>query len=334
MITRHPIRQRFETALTRMAFHVIPRLPRSVVVRLARLAGPVGYWSSSKLRHIGLANLDLAFGATRTPQEKRAILRRAFSSFALVTLDAFWFSRDSVARINRLVSFAPEFDRLFQHKPHICITAHYGNWEVMGMAINTRGFQLHSVAKPLKNPAVDALFIEARRPTGQKIIRRQGAMRGLLKAVLAGEKVALVLDQNTRMAEGGRFFPFFGLPVLVSTAPAALAIKTRTDFFLGMMTPQADGSYRGEFGMEIPITPYLNQDLEVGAEALTRDVTRMLENFLREKPDHWLWMYKRWKYIPGDVDPSRYPFYARRSLANPQPNTPPQTQKNQTKPET
>lgn len=311
MKSRHPIRSRFETVMTWVAFRTIPHLPRRVIAALARFFGRLGYWFSPTLRHIGQANLDLAFGDTRTREEKNLILRRAFTSFSLVMLDAFWFSRDSHARITRHVSFDPSFDGLFQDKPHICVTAHYGNWEVMGMAINTRGYQLHSVAKPLKNPEVDELFIDARRRTGQQIIRRQGAVRGLLKAVLAGEKVALVLDQNTRKSEGGRYYPFFGRPVLVSTAPAALALKTKTDLFVGMMTPQGDGNYRGDFALEIPIAPYLAMNTEAATDALTLKVTRVLEDFLREKPDHWLWMYKRWKYVPEGEDRARYPYYAR-----------------------
>ncbi len=311
MSSRHPIRARLETAATRWSFKLIPHLPRRAVVVLARFAGMLGYRFSPKLRRIGEANLDLAFGDQRSKAEKADILRRSFQSFALVMLDAFWFSHDSEARIARWVRFNPEFETLFKAKPHICVTAHYGNWEVMGMAINSQGYQLHSVAKPLKNREVDEQFIAARRRTGQQIIRRQGAVRGLLRAVLAGDKVALVLDQNTRVSEGGRYVPFFGLPVLVSTAPAALAIKTKTDLFVGMMTPQPDGSYLGDFGREIPIAPYLDMEPEAAALALTAHVTEILEQFLREQPRHWLWTYKRWKYVPANWEQGGYPFYAR-----------------------
>lgn len=312
MSHRHPIRARLENVATRWSFKLVPHLPRCAVVRLSRIAGSLAFRFSPKLRRIGEANLDLAFGDQRSQREKHRILRRSFQSFALVMLDAFWFSRDSEARIARWVRFNPAFETLFKSKPHICVTAHYGNWEVMGMAINSRGYQLHSVAKPLKNPEVDEQFIAARRRTGQQIIRRQGAVRGLLRAVLAGDKVALVLDQNTRISEGGRFFPFFDRPVLVSTAPAALALKTKTDLFVGMMTPQPDGSYLGDFGLELPVEPYLEMEAEAATDALTARVTGVLEDFLRRQPDHWLWTYKRWKYLPEGESPARYPFYARR----------------------
>lgn len=310
MNQRHPIRARFEIGLTRMAFIVIPRLPRSFIVKLSRILGRLALMFSPKLTRIGRANIDLAFGDTKSRREKHQLLRHAFNSFALVTLDAFWFSRDSAARIARHVRFEPCFNPLFDAKPNVCVTAHYGNWEVMGMAITARGFPLHSVAKPLKNAAVDDLFIEARRRTGQQIIPRRGAVRGMLKALLHGDKVALVLDQNTREQEGGKFYPFFGLPVLVSTAAAALAIKTKINIFIGMMTPQLDGDYVGDFGKLIAVDAFVSDPFDHAVDALTLQVTRELEDFLRARPDHWLWMYKRWKYIPPGSDAARYPFYA------------------------
>ncbi|HMO51568.1 MAG TPA: hypothetical protein PKE26_01820 [Kiritimatiellia bacterium] len=311
MTVRHPIRAKFETGLTRLAFSILPRLPRPVVVRLSRFFGAAAYRFSRKLRRIGQANLDLAFGDGKTATEKNRILRHSFQSFALVLLDTFWFSRDSAARIARHVHFSPNFDVLFQHKPHLCVTAHYGNWEVLGMAVTARGFPLHSVAKPLKNPEVDRLFIDARRRTGQQIIRREGAVRSMFRILQGGGKIALVLDQNTRLSEGGRFFPFFGVPALVAVAPAALAIKTRTDLFIGMLAPDRSGDYHDHHGQEIAIAPYLEGDPDTAAEALTSRITNQLEVFLRENPDHWLWTYKRWKYRPEGEPADRYPFYAR-----------------------
>lgn len=314
MNRRYPIRARVETALTRLGFRIIPYLPRRAVVRLAGLFGTLGYRFSRKLSRIGETNLDLAFGATRTAEEKRRILRSSFRSFSLVLLDAFWFSHRTEERIARWVSFDASFDVLFKSQPHICVTAHYGNWEVLGMAVTARGFPLHSVAKPLKNPEVDAMFIEARHKNGQKIVRREGAVRTLLRILQQQGKIALVLDQNTKLSEGGIFVPFFGLPVPVSTAPAGLALKTGANIFIGMLTPQADGSYVGEHGLELDIAPYRAEDSGVAVRILTERITTELESILRSHPEHWLWTYKRWKYVPPGDNPERFPYYRRNAV--------------------
>ncbi|HMO03023.1 MAG TPA: hypothetical protein PKC67_07755 [Kiritimatiellia bacterium] len=314
MNRRYPIRARAETALTRLGFRIIPHLPRRGVVALANVFGTLGYRFSRTVRRIGETNLDLAFGTSKTRAEKQRILRSSFRSFSLVLLDAFWFSHRTEERIARWVTFDQSFDVLFNPRPHICVTAHYGNWEVLGMAVTARGYPLHSVAKPLKNPEVDAMFIEARHKNGQKIVRREGAVRTLLRILQQQGKIALVLDQNTKLAEGGIFTPFFGLPVPVSTAPAGLALKTGANIFIGMLTPQPDGSYIGEHGLELDITPYQTGDTSVAVRTLTERITAELESILRVKPDHWLWTYKRWKYVPPGDDPARFPYYRRNAI--------------------
>jgi len=314
MKRRNPIRGPLETALTRIGFLVLPRLPRRVILLLAKTFGWFAYHFSRRLNRVGFTNLDIAFHDEKTKREKKRILRQSYQSFALVLMDTFWFSRNTSSRINRWVSFTPSFDVLFQPKPHICVTAHYGNWEVLGMAVTERGYPLHSVAKRLKNPKVDAMFIEARHKNGQKIVRRDGAVRTLLRILMQQGKVGLVMDQNTKMSEGGQFVPFFGLPVLVSTTVAGLALKTGADIVVGIMTPQPDGSYLGDHAVEIPIAPYLSWENANAVTEVTRRITEELERILRLQPEHWLWTYKRWKYVPSGEDPEKFPFYRRNAV--------------------
>jgi lauroyl/myristoyl acyltransferase len=264
-----------------------------------------------RLCRVGRINLGIAYPQQLSRREMNRILRRSFQSFSRLLLDTFWFSRHTDERIQTYVRFDPSFDCLFHTKAHVCVTAHYGNWEVMGMAVTARGFPLHSVAKPLKNPEVDQLFIEARLKNGQKIVRRDGAVRTLMRVLKEDGKIALVMDQNTTIKEGGLFVPFFGLPVLVSSAAAALALKTRTDIFIGMMTPQPDGTYLGGHGREIAVADYASLPPDEAILRLTERITRETETIIRHHPEYWLWFYKRWKYVPAGDDPSRFPYYSR-----------------------
>ena len=85
----------------RVGLVVLPRLPRGLVLALARMMGWAGYVCSQRSRRLGLENLDLAFGTTKSPAEKRRILRHSLQNFSLVMLDLLWFTRDSAARMER-----------------------------------------------------------------------------------------------------------------------------------------------------------------------------------------------------------------------------------------
>ncbi|NOU36528.1 MAG: lysophospholipid acyltransferase family protein [Kiritimatiellaceae bacterium] len=301
------LRRPFETAAFRVALAVIPRLPRRVILALAWAGGNLGFLFDRSGRQIGLANLDIAFGLSKSPEEKRTILRHSFITFTRTLLDVIWFGTKSKERLNRYVKPDDSVQRLFCGKNQICVTAHFGNWEVAGQNMALHDFPFYSIAMPVKNPAVDRLLIERREVTGQKIIPREGALRKMLGVLRGGGKVAFLVDQNTEEHEGGIWVDFFGLPVPVTPAPAALAVKTGSEIFIGFCEPLCGGHYRF-YITEIIVPPKTAS--EETTRALTQQIMSAIERQVGNYPEHWLWMYKRWKIKNRSVNPERYPFYA------------------------
>ena len=304
------IRKKIEIALTHAACWLIAPLPRRAVLALARALGTLGYHLSGRLKAVGRANLDLVFGNRLSPREKTRILKASCGTFALVTLDVAWFSRNTAARVNACTTFEREpAEVIGGGKPYICITGHFGNWEVLGLAAALRGYPLASVATPLKNHVVDQLFRREREATGQIIIDRTGAVRSMLRILKDGGRVALLLDQNTQLNEGGVFVDFFGVPATVSAAGASLAYRTGTGIAFGFSIPDADGCYHIHIPPVIVPPPYRRENADQTILELTQRITRVYEEMIRAHPECWLWMYKRWKHVrPGDAR-DRYPFY-------------------------
>ncbi|MFA7368634.1 MAG: lysophospholipid acyltransferase family protein [Kiritimatiellales bacterium] len=300
-------RRPFETAGFRAALAIIPQLPRRAVLSLAWLGGNIGFLFNRRGRRIGLANLDVAFGSTKTPAEKKAILRAACITMTRTFMDVIWFGNHSQERLAKYVELDDSVKPFLCSKNQICITAHFGNWEVIGLMMATHGFPLHSIAMPVKNPAVDQLLIARREVTGQKIIPREGALRKLLAVLRNNGKTAFLVDQNTKESEGGIWVNYFGLPVPVTLAPAALAVKTGSEILIGFCAPQRGGRYR-VYATETIIPPATAGE-EV-THALTQQILSAIEREVSRHPEHWLWMYKRWKIKNRSVNPERYPFYA------------------------
>ncbi len=299
---------RFEAALARLGLLLIPLLSRRSILKLASILGTIAFLVSPHLRRVGRANLDLALAGSASDDDKRRILRASFRSFALTILDTFWFSRDTASRIDRYVKFAPGGERVLVERPQICITAHLGNWEVLGMTMSHRGFPLLSVAAPLSNPDVDTLFNRLRVVSGQRVMSKHGVVRALLKTLKDGGKIALVLDQNTKPSEGGIFIDFFGLPVPVASAAAGLSIKTGAEVLVGGCLPQPDGTYLVPEPQPIPMPPVGGDDT---ISTRTRAITEAIEQWVRRYPQCWLWTYKRWKYVAPWRKREEYPFYAK-----------------------
>ncbi len=304
------LRRPFETAAFRAGLAIIPRFPRRVILGLAWLGGNLGFLFDTRGKRIGQANLDIAFGDTKTPAEKRAILRSAYITMSRTFLDVIWFGTHSEKRSKKYVALDSSVQQFLCPKSQICITAHFGNWEIIGQIMATHGFPLHSIAMPVKNPEVDRLLIARREVTGQKIIPREGALRKLLSVLRAGGKTAFLVDQNTEESEGGIWVNYFGLPVPVTSAPAALAVKTGSEILIGFCAPQRGGRYRVYVTEALP--PPENASEET-TRALTQQIMSAIEREVRNHPEHWLWMYKRWKIKNRPDDSGRYPFYADRN---------------------
>lgn len=305
------LRKKLEVHLTRLALRVVPRLPRSCALALARFLGAAAYPLSPGLRRLGRANLDLAFGDSLSPAGKRNVLRRSFRTFAQVVVDVFWFAHDTRRRITQHIAFDDVIDALTESRPRICVTGHLGNWEILGHAATLHGFPLLSVAAPLSNPAVFEIFQRARQASGQQVVPRQGAVRPLLAALRANSNVGLLLDQNTPPSEGGIFAEFFGLPVPVSPVAASLALRTGAEVVFGFCVPQSNGTYRVRIPCRFTPEAVEGESTKQAIERLTRRILKVIEEEIRRDPGNWLWMYKRWKYVAPGVPRARYPYYAK-----------------------
>jgi KDO2-lipid IV(A) lauroyltransferase len=300
------IRTPFEAGAVHAALALIPRLPRRGVLLLAESGGRIGCLLDRRGRRVGLANLDAVFGESKTAAEKKKILRASFVTMARTILDTFWFARDSARRLERYTEIDESMQAFFQNKAQICMTAHFGNWEILGQTTALKGFPIHSIASPVKNKTVDKYFIRAREATGQKIIPRTGALRKLIKVLRQGGKTAFLADQNTKEEEGGIWIDCFGLPAPVTSAPAMLSARTGTEVLLGFGRPLPDGSYR------VYVTERFAPPETVSEETirtLTEQINAATEREILRHPEHWLWMYKRWKKKKPGREAAGYPFY-------------------------
>ena len=309
---RRAIRRPFEAFFFKLFALLVPCLPRCAVVGLARATGWIASHLPLRGRRISRINIDAVFGDTLSPAEKARIVRTSFTTMTQTLLDVVWFSRFSARRIRKYVAFeeGPNYDALLEDRAAICVTAHIGNWEVMGQAIALRGARMASIAATIKNPAVDQMFVAMRERTGQQIIPQKGALRSLVARLRKKGKVAFVLDQNTPEKEGGVPVEFLGFPTPVSLAPAALAYRTGTEIFLGFCLPEPGGHYRVHIPETIAPPPFdKERDAREAAVELTRHIQDGISREIRRHPEYWLWSYRHWRRKPGKSYPPGYPTY-------------------------
>ena len=176
-------------------------------------------------------------------------------------------------------------------------TAHLGNWELSAFAHALLTAPMNVVVRPLDNPRIDRLVERRRTLSGNRLIEKKDFARGILKALAANEAVGILIDQNASL-DGGVFVDFFGIPACAGTGFVKLAAHTGAAVIPGFaLWSEAERKYVLRFFPPVAMTG--------DAQADTARLHAVLESVIREYPDQWLWIHRRWKTRPPG-EPSLY----------------------------
>ncbi len=277
-------------------------LPRRGRLALGRLAGYLVFTLDGRHRRITLDNLDRAFGATKTDQEKWAIARGAFQHFGSVIFDLFTLGRPSRRKIEKIVEF--EAIENFEQaraagRGVIIVPCHFGNWELHGVAHGYRLGPTAVVARLQDNPHYNRLLERFRTASDNSVFYKKRAVARTMRWLKEGEAVAILIDQNVGH-EDGVFVDYFGCKAATSTVVGTLALKTGAAIVPAFALPLAGGRYRLIYEKPVDRSMVAGLDRERAVRELTQHCTRVLETYVRRNPELWLWMHRRWKTRPPE----------------------------------
>jgi KDO2-lipid IV(A) lauroyltransferase len=149
---------------------------------------------------------------------------------------------------------------------------------------------MHVMVRPLDNPLIDALVERRRALSGNHLIYKKDAARNVLKALRANEAVGILIDQNAAAAEGV-FVDFFGKKACANAAFVKFAYHSGAPVIPGFAFWEAEKKrYTLRFYPEIPMSGEVTED--------TQRIHTFLEQVIRQYPDQWMWIHRRWKTRP------------------------------------
>jgi Kdo2-lipid IVA lauroyltransferase/acyltransferase len=245
-----------------------------------------------RLRRVAYRNLSLAFPEFDASQRAR-IVDGVFRSIArlLVTFSRFpSIRRDNVANWIRCEGWEYFDQARRQGRGVLFATAHLGNWELSAYAHALLAEPMNVVVRPLDNSWIDALVERRRGLSGNRMVYKKDFARSILKALAANEAVGILVDQNSA-ADTGAFVDFFGTPACSGTGFARLAAHSGAAVIPGFALWSAEERrYVLRFYPPIAITG--------DAAADTQAIQSRLESVIRQYPDQWLWIHRRWKTRP------------------------------------
>lgn len=290
---KNPLLQRIEyTAYRFLARRVAAMSEES----LHRWGTRLGALSGKVLRgrdRLAMRNLRSVY-PERDVRELRDIANACWRHFGrelLISIQGQNLSLEELAARCPFVNAHILEEAIARGKGTILISAHWGGWEVAGLAVMSLVQNVRTVARPLDNELLERELQQIRARTGAEVVDRRKAARVLIKGLAENGVVVLLPDQAVLPREGIRV-PFLGRPAWTTPAPAKMALRAASTIVFAFCIP--DGlRHRLEF--EEPIRADLLTEADRDPVALTKRINEIISRRIHARPDLWLWMHDRWK---------------------------------------
>lgn len=270
-------------------------LPLSLQSLLGAGLGALLYRVAASRRHIARRNLELCFPEMTRPARER-LVRAHFRVAAQATLDhGLLFFADG-ARLDRLVRLegVEHLQAARAAGPVIVLAPHFVGLDMGGVRL-TRHTRIASIYQRLRNPVFDRMIFRARtRFSPTALYARHDGVRPVLRALKEGLPMYHLPDQDFGR-RGAVFVPFFGIPAATVTALSDLARLSGA-----RVVPLATRRLPGGAGYVARFHPAWDGYPTDDAGADTARMNRWIEDRVREMPEQYLWLHKRFKTRPDN----------------------------------
>ncbi len=277
----------------------ISRIPYRHIAFIGKSLGMLIY--NVDVRHRRIVRRNLSFVYPEWPAEKvTEMSKQIFRNLGMTLLEicqVMCSPREDI--LNKVVVKGEENlkEARRHHKGVVIISAHLGNWEVVPLfwPLYFR-MPLAVVARELENKTIDRLICRLRGRSGSRIIYKDDAMSEMIRTLRQDKALAILIDQGTKSSLGVKI-TFFDKFVTATSGAALLAMRCKSPVLPGFCVRNGDGTYTMNLGK--PFFLKRSGDLRENLKQNTQIMTDAIEAAVRQYPEQWFWVHKRWrKYYP------------------------------------
>ncbi|ETX08697.1 MAG: hypothetical protein ETSY2_03915 [Candidatus Entotheonella gemina] len=282
------------------ALNGLTTLPPRLAYGLGERLGDLVYAGLASRRRVTLDNLALALGDWQSPRERQVMAREVFRNLGRHVVDFAHLRHINAARFQQMCMDWEEAARLdaMAARGHglLVISAHLGSWELLPAVALLLRTPVNVIVRPPDNLTVQRLSEVYRQRCGYRTIgSRQQALREALRALHRREVVGVLMDQSSVREEAVEV-AFLGIKTFTPMGPALLALRAKCPVVGMFLVGEAPGRHRVVVTEEIPIarTGDMRRDLEENS----RRFNEVIETQIRQHPEQWFWLHRRWKKRP------------------------------------
>jgi len=270
-------------------------LPDSVMDAIIKGLAWLVYMFDRRHRKIAEVNLDLAYGDALSKEEKEKIIKNVYQNMLYALMDFVKNQGISREALLQKVTFKNEAvleKARSEGKKVILVTAHYGNWELVALAIAAKFGKMTIIGRSLDAPLMNEILKQNREQFDIELVDKQGAMKAMIQALKADRMLGLLVDQNTAGSEG-LLIDFFGKPA--RHTPSAAILARRFDAVIIPVFITSDDYRHFTLTFYDPIETSRSDDKDADILNSVQKQATITEQVIRQKPQEWFWLHQRWK---------------------------------------
>jgi KDO2-lipid IV(A) lauroyltransferase len=255
-------------------------------LRIGQFLGHLIYLFDAEGRRMALGNLRSSF-PDKCPKEISKLSRLCYQNIGMGISEFACLTEVAEDGISGNVSFygMGSLDKsLSMNKGVVIISAHFGNWELLGAALSARGYTVNVIARRLRVKALDDLVSHVRSKAGVNAIDATNALSAYLSVLRKNQILGVLADIDTK--SHGAFVDFLGRPAYTPLGPALMSMRSGAPLIPVFIVRDRE-SHRVVAGEPI--------DTSEGAVSAIESYSRILGDLVRRYPDQWIWMHKRWR---------------------------------------
>lgn len=271
-------------------FWLMRRLSLEQASRLSAFAfgllGPHGDKADKARTNLAIAFPD-ASQEWREHTARQIFRYLGISAAELIKLEEIWQQRQQ-----RLEwEIAPGAARVIERKgAAVFVSAHVGAWQVANLLSLEYGLTISTIYAPESNETLANTMLDLRESFGVGLISSEAGVRPLMKELAAGHSIGMAMD--TRL-DTGKLLPYFGRDALTNTTPARLALRSGAAL-LPIRCVRLPGSRFRICVYDPLVSQQPDAPVDEQAAEMTVQINRYFEEWIREYPEQWICLKRRW----------------------------------------
>jgi Kdo2-lipid IVA lauroyltransferase/acyltransferase len=232
-------------------------------------------------------------------RERRQILKRMYSNLGMNVAEELRLVSLSNAYLEEHIRWddiRPIQTVLAAGKGMLVLTGHMGNWDLLCSIAPKFNYPTTIITKTIKNNAINTVWMEIRNRFGLKFVPAHNSYRQCLSALRKNEIVGFAIDQNMIDTEGV-FVDFFGKQACTTPGLAYMSAQSGAAVVPVFMIRLEQGRHLVKTLPAIPPPPDRKPET---IREYTQIYTKVMEDMIRQYPDQWIWVHRRWKTVPND----------------------------------